>query len=60
MFRSGMIPTRNKTTRVTANTAAAIDHMITNAIINTDFKTGILKSFISDHFPVMLAFQKSL
>ena len=57
MFRYGMIPTINKLTRVTANTAIAIDHIKANVIIDTDFKTGILKSCISDHFPIMLAFQ---
>ena len=57
MFRYGMIPTINKPTRVTANTATAIDHNITNVIIDTDFRTGILKSCLSDHFTIMLAFQ---
>ena len=37
--------------------ATAMDHIITNVIINTDFKTAILKSFISDHFTIMLAFR---
>ena len=41
MFCYGMISTINKPTRVTANTATAIDHIITNVIIDTDFKTGI-------------------
>ena len=57
MFRYGMIPTINKPMRVTANTTTAIDHIITNVIIDTDLKTGILKSCISDHFAIMLAFQ---
>ena len=57
MFRCGMIPSINKPTRVTANTAATIGHIITNVIIDTDFKTGILKSCISDHFAIKLAFQ---
>ena len=47
MFCYGMIPTMSKPTRVTANTANAIDHVITYAIINTDLKTGILKICIS-------------
>ena len=37
MFRYGMIPTINKPTRVTANTAAAIDHIMTNAITDIEF-----------------------
>ena len=57
MFRYGMIPAINKPTRVTANTATVMDHIITNLIIDTDFKTRILKSCISDHFAIMLAFQ---
>ena len=47
MFCYGMIPTMSKPTRVTANTANAIDHVIINAIINTDLKTEILKICIS-------------
>ena len=30
MFRHGLIPTENKPTRVSRNTATAIDHIITN------------------------------
>ena len=33
MFRFEMIPTRNKPTRVTRHTAAAIDHVFTNTIM---------------------------
>ena len=44
MFRYGMIPTVSKSSPVTANKATAIDHIITNVIIDTDCKTGILKS----------------
>ena len=57
MFCYGMIPTINKPTRVMVKTATAIDHIITNLIIDTEFKTGLLKSCISDHFAIMLAFQ---
>ena len=56
MFRYVTLPTINKPTRVTENTATSIDHIITN-VNNTDFKTGILKSCISDHFAIMLPFQ---
>ena len=52
-----MIPIINKSTRVTTNAATAIDHIITNVTIDTDFKTGILKRCISHHFAIMLAFQ---
>ena len=57
MFRFDMISTINKPTRSTANTASVIDHIITNLLIDTDFKTRILKKCISDHSFIMLAFQ---
>ena len=38
MFHFGMIPTINKPTRVTRETASTIDHTITNSIMHTGFK----------------------
>ena len=52
MFWYGWILTVNKPIRVTRNTATAIDHVITNSVINARFKTGIIKTDISDHFPI--------
>ena len=49
MFRCGMIPVIIKPTRVTTHTAAAIDPMFTNSIINTEIKSAIIKVDISDH-----------
>ena len=42
----------NKPTRVAKNTAIALDHIFINAVTTTKFKTGIIKSNISDHFPL--------
>ena len=52
-----LIPTVNKPTRVTWNTASAIDHIITNLVINAEFKTGIVKTDISSHFPIFFIFK---
>ena len=52
MFPHGLIPIVNKSTHVTRNTATAIDHIIANSVINAEFKTGIIKTDISDHFPI--------
>ena len=49
-----MVPTINKPTRVTRKTATTIDHILTNSFINTTIKTGIIKSDVSDHFPICL------
>ena len=53
MFEFSMIPTINKTTRVTKHTATAINNIITNCIINRDFKSAIVKTDLSDHFPII-------
>ena len=34
------------------NTATAVNHIITNSVINAEFKTGI-----SDHFPIFFIFK---
>ena len=52
-----LIPTVSKPTRVTRNAATAIDHIITNSAINAGFKTGIIKTDISDHFPIFFIFK---
>ena len=55
MFGHSMMPVINKRTRVTKNTATAIDHIFINSVTTTKFKTGIIKSDISDHFPIFFA-----
>ena len=46
-----MTATINKPTRVTKKAATAIDHIITNSFVENIFKTAIIKSDVSDHFP---------
>ena len=53
MFEFSMIPTINKPTRVTSYTATAIDNIITNSILDKDFKSAIIKTDFSDHFSVI-------
>ena len=43
----------DKPTRVTMKTATAID-LITNSFVDTNFKSAIFKTDISDHFPIFL------
>ena len=57
MFQYNMIHTLNRTTRVTRNTATAIDRIITNtAISGIQHRSGIIKTDISDHFPIAFVF----
>ena len=56
MFRYNMIPLANKPTRLTKHSANAIDHIITNSVIgHNDFKSAIIKTDLSDHFPIVFA-----
>ena len=54
MFQHGLIPVINKPTRITKRNATAIDHIITNSYLSSNLKTGIIKTDISDHFPICL------
>ena len=42
----------NKPNRVTRQSAAAVDLILTNFSINFDFKIATFKIDISDHFPI--------
>ena len=56
MFCYNMIPLTNKPTWVTKHSANAIDHIITNSAIGrNDFKSVIIKTDLSDHFPIVFA-----
>ena len=53
MSEFSMIPTINKPARVTKHTVTVIGNMITNCILNSDFKSAIVKTDLSDHFPII-------
>ena len=51
-FQCGFLPLIQRATRVTRTTATAIDHIITDAIFDRTMHSGIIKTQISDHFPI--------
>ena len=56
MFCYNMISFTNKPTRVTKRSANAIDHFITNSALgHNNFKSAILKTDLSDPFPIVSA-----
>ena len=57
LFQLGLVSTTNKPTRITKDTISAIDHIITNSIINSELKTSYLTADISDHFPIIYTFK---
>ena len=56
MFRYNMIPLRNKPIQVTRHSTNAIDHIITNSVVDhNNFKSVIMKTDLSDHFSIVFA-----
>ena len=53
-FQNFLIPIINNSTRVSKTKATLIDHILTNDFLGTASSTGIVKSDISDHFPIFL------
>ena len=47
-------PVITKSARKTKTKGTVIDHVLTNDFVNTDSSTGIVKSDISDDFPIFL------
>ena len=54
LFQNSLIPPINKPIRVTRTNATAIDHILTNAFLNKQIERRIIKTEISDHFPIFL------
>ena len=55
LYQYGVIPLINKPTRVTTKSATLIDNIFTNFIFDMSLKKGIIKSDISDHFPIFVS-----
>ena len=53
-FENGIFPVINRSTRVTWASATAIDHILTNTIMDQDLQNGIIKLDISGHFPIFI------
>ena len=52
-FENGIFPVINRPTRITWASATAIDHILTDTIMDQDLQSGIIKLDISDHFPIL-------
>ena len=53
-FKNSLIPLINKCTRVTGTNVTASDHKLTNAFLIKQIETRIIKTEVSDHFPIFL------
>jgi hypothetical protein len=59
MFQLNIFPIINKPTRVTSKSITAIDNILTNSIQDTSLKSGIIKTDISDHFPIYFSLSQN-
>ena len=59
IFQSEFLPLIQRATRVTRTTATAIDHIITDAILESTMHSGIIKANISDLFPIFTILENS-
>ena len=57
VFGLGFIPLIDKPTRVYKNSAAIIDNILTNCVFDNTLQKAIIKSDISDHFPIIFTIQ---
>ncbi|XP_065639571.1 uncharacterized protein LOC136072316 [Hydra vulgaris] len=60
MLQYYIFPIINKPTRVTPTSITAVDNILTNSIFDTSLKAGIIKTDISDHFPVFFSLTQDI
>ena len=53
-LQSNLVPMINKPTRITRKSASIIDHILTNNLNLGNVSAGIIKSDITDHFPIFI------
>ena len=56
---SGCLSLIQRATRITRTKSTAIDHIITDAILESTMHSGIIKANISDHFPIFAILDNS-
>ena len=59
-FQNGIFLVINRPTKVTKLSAAVIDHIQTNTIIDSHIESGIVKTDVSDHFDVFSLIKSSI
>ena len=59
IFQSGFLLLIQRATRMIRTKVTAIDHIITDAILESIMHFGVIKTNISDHFPTFTIFKNS-
>ena len=60
LFQNGMVPVINKPTRVFKNKTSIIDHIYTNSLFAHVVNPRIVKTDITDHFPIYITLNETL
>ena len=55
IFEKGAIPIINRPTRISEHSTGLIDNILTTDTFNNSLKRGIIKSDVSDHFPMFFS-----
>ncbi|XP_065652985.1 uncharacterized protein LOC136080294 [Hydra vulgaris] len=55
LFETGTIPLINRPTRITSHSSSLIDNILTTDFFNKSLKKGIIKTDVSDHFPIFFS-----
>ena len=55
IFEKGAIPIINRPNRISELSASLIDNLLTTDIFNNSLKKGMIKSDVSDHFPIFFS-----
>ena len=55
-FQYGAVPLINRPTRVTKSTTTLIDNILTNSYFESSLTKPIIKTAVSDHFPIFVVF----
>ena len=53
-FSLSLLPTINRPTRISERTVTLIDNIYTNSKLSDNYKSGIILSDLSDHYPIFL------
>ena len=59
-FENGVFPVINRPTRITKTSETAIDHILTNTVLDFEVHSGIIKNDISDHFGIFCVLKTDL
>ena len=59
IFEKGAIPIIKRPTRISEHSASLVDNIVTTDIFSNSLKKGMIKSDVSDHFPIFFSIRST-